>query len=40
VGREVAQRSLRRARGLPHAPVFGVSPSLNGGVDVNLRWTF
>ena len=39
VGREVARRSLRRAKGLPHAPVFGVSPSANG-VEVNLRWTF
>jgi membrane-associated phospholipid phosphatase len=39
IGREVANRSLRRARGLPHAPVFGVSQTSNG-VGVNFNWTF
>jgi membrane-associated phospholipid phosphatase len=39
VGREVANRSLRRARGLPHAPVFGISPTPNG-VSASFSWTF
>ena len=39
VGREIAQRSLRRSRGLPHAPVVGVAPGPEG-ISVNLSWTF
>jgi membrane-associated phospholipid phosphatase len=39
VGREIARRSLRRSRGLPHPPVFGVSPGASG-VNLNLSWTF
>ena len=39
VGREIARRSLRRSRGLPHTPVFGVSSGANG-VGLNLNYTF
>jgi membrane-associated phospholipid phosphatase len=39
VGREVARRSLRRSRGLPHSPVLGVSSGPNGPT-VSFNWTF
>jgi membrane-associated phospholipid phosphatase len=40
VGREIARRSLRRSRGLPHSQVFGLSASPYGGVGVNFNFTF